>query len=239
MPIRFSSIKQSFPANRKLGKNKIPPRILLYDAIPQSGNTPPSKIRIAPSQKNVIRYHFIFLLNVSFSETTIFLLKSTELILPLHCFNISFLESVYNCWWPKTAFINSVVAVKTTLGKVELNFVWLNVATSYSGEFRGILFKHRKVRFKQEHHPYSHKRENFIRLHFITPWQASGALAKRLHKRNEMERLHKQGFRSLVKMWRKTSVLSEELLLTQKREVKPCGFVIFFAKITSTPTILA
>ena len=85
MPIRFSSIKQSFPANRKLGKNKIPPRILLYDAIPQSGNTPPSKIRIAPSQKNVIRYHFTFLLNVSFSETIIFLLKSTGLILPLHC----------------------------------------------------------------------------------------------------------------------------------------------------------
>ena len=28
----------------------------------------------------------------------------------------------------------------------------------------------------------------------------SEAIAERLHKRNEMERLHKQGFRSLVKM---------------------------------------
>ena len=50
-----------------------------------------------------------------------------------------------------------------------------------------------------------------------------------------MKRLHKQGAGSMVKMsrlhcitpWqgRKPSVLSEELLLTQKREEKTCVFV--------------
>jgi len=50
------------------------------------------------------------------------------------------------------------------------------------------------------------------------------------------ERLHKQGFWNLVKMsrlhcitpWqgRKPAVLSEELLLAQKREVKPSGFAL-------------
>ena len=61
--------------------------------------------------------------------------------------------------------------------------------TSYSGEFGEILFKHRQVRCKKKH--------------ILPPTGGnftSEAIAERLHKRNEMERLHKQGFRSLVKM---------------------------------------
>ena len=81
---------------------------------------------------------------------------------------------------------------------------------------------------------------NFIRLHFITPWQAgsgadlftSGMKWSVFIRRRSASYggTSKQGFRSLVKMWRKPSFLSEELLLAQKREVKPCVFVIFLPK---------
>ena len=94
--------------------------------------------------------------------------------------------------------------------------VWRPLTAENLGRF---LFKHRQVRCKKQH---------------ILPPQAATSQVER--KRNVFtsewnERLHKQGFRSLVKMWRKPSVLSEELLLTQKREVKPCGFVIFLPGI--------
>ena len=66
------------------------------------------------------------------------------------------------------------------------------------------------------------------------------AARRQLHKRMKwaasqvqwsdsvMERLHKQGFLELVKIWRKPLVLSEERLTP--REEKPCGFVHHFCR---------
>ena len=56
----------------------------------------------------------------------------------------------------------------------------------------------------------------------------SGAASQVQWSDSVMKRLHKQGFPELVKMWRKPSVLSEELL--PPREEKPCGFVHHFCR---------
>ena len=55
-------------------------------------------------------------------------------------------------------------------------------------------------------------------------WSVSGM--KRLRKRNEMQRLHKQDFWEQVKMWRKNFVFWVKLCLRHSEE-KSCDFVFF------------
>ena len=116
------------------------------------------------------------------------------------------------------------------------------------------IFKHRQARCKKEH-ILPPTGGNFIRLHLLcrlrrdkqVQWSGSGM--KRLHKRNEMacrgvmkwrrERFHPP---SLCELWRdKQARLPEfgedvkktfgfEWSCASRSEVKPCGFVIFFAR---------
>ena len=80
--------------------------------------------------------------------------------------------------------------------------------------------KHRRCAFNQKH------------IHLLTGGNFTGSASWPLHKRNEMERLHKQGFSFFVKMWRKNFVFWVKSFCWHKSVKRrlASSFAIFLAK---------
>ena len=78
-----------------------------------------------------------------------------------------------------------------TVHNTAVCFKWFSfsgrgLATSYSGDFGEILFKHRQVRFKQKH-ILPPTGGNFTRLRFAAPWQASAMERQRNETSSQAE----------------------------------------------------